>query len=230
MSHIVLTRPLPQAERFAEAIPDNIKSTCDILFSPLLDIKRIDFDTDLPDLDLIFTSENGVDALAAQCDPKKRRAFCVGNRTAFVAREAGFEALSANGNATDLVELIAAEGGGEMIYARGEHVARDLKAELATLGVPVREMIVYSQDALPLSKTVQTLIRGDGRLVFPLFSGRSMRLLVEAIQGEVNAELVAVCMSANVADAAPDDVFAAKHISPAPNSASLIQTLQAVIA
>jgi uroporphyrinogen-III synthase len=221
---------LPQARQFAEAFPDNISNSVTVHFSPLLDIKHLDASDIATDLDVIFTSENGVDAFSALSDPAGRRAFCVGDRTARAASAAGFEALSASGTATDLIELIASEGAGEVIYARGEHIARDLRSELGALGVPVRDLIVYAQNALPLSSEIIELLSGDQRVIFPLFSARSMGLLKEAIKGKINAELIAVCISKNVANAVPDGMFAEKHTCAAPNSAAMIQALSAVIA
>ncbi len=230
MSHLVLTRPLPQAQQFADSFPRAITDHVTVHFSPLLDILHLQPEIISGDLDVIFTSENGVDAFSALNDPKGRRAFCVGDRTARAAQAAGFDALSASGTATDLIELVAAEGAGEVIYARGEHIARDLKVELGALGVPVHDLIVYAQNAVPLSAEITGLLSGAERVIFPLFSARSMRLLNEAIEGEINAELIAVCISKNVSNAVPDGMFAEKHTCSAPNSAAMIQALSAVIA
>jgi uroporphyrinogen-III synthase len=228
--HIVLTRPVEQSRRFAEALTDALGGAVEVVVSPLMQINPLEFGPVRPERDVIFTSENGVAGFVAGAEVRGRKAFCVGDRTAEAAREAGFEAYSASGTSVDLIELIASEGGGEMIYARGAHIARDLKTDLAAIGIPVEEVLVYGQDPLALGDDVRSLLCGSGPVVFPLFSRRSMRLLVEQGVGESAALVRAVCISKSVAGEVPSGVFEVVDICDAPNSRSMIESLRLVIA
>lgn len=228
--HIVLTRPVAQSRRFAADLSQALGEAAGITESPLLQINPLDFGPVSDASDVIFTSENGVVGFVAGAAVGARRAFCVGDRTAKAAREAGFAALSASGAAADLIELIAREGGGEMIYARGAHVARDLSADLTAIGIPVHEVLVYTQDPLKLSEMANALVRGAGRVIFPLFSARSMELLIAQGVEEGQAEMHAVCISKGVAQVAPEGCFDSVVVCDAPNSRSMIEKLLSLVA
>ena len=74
-------------------------------------------------------------------------AFAVGRRSAEAARAAGFgDVTSADGDARDLVRLIAARCAGThapLLYLAGEDRAVDIAAALGKHGVPVRTVVVY---------------------------------------------------------------------------------------
>jgi uroporphyrinogen-III synthase len=228
--HIVLTRPAVQATRFAEVLAKALGNRASIVVSPLLQINPLDFGAVPDNRDVIFTSINGVTGFVAGGGAGERKAFCVGDKTAQAARAAGFEALSAGGTSADLIGLIASEGGGEMIYARGAHVARDLSADLAAIGIPVSEVLVYSQDPLELSPEVKKLLQGVTPLIFPLFSKRSMELLGAQEIGGVSVNMSAVCISEGVADAAPEGCFDRIAVCDSPNGRSMIESLQSLVA
>lgn len=228
--HIILTRPLAQAQRFGASLAETLGDAAVVIESPLLQINPVEFG-DVPDKgDVIFTSENGVAGFLAGAKVGERKAFCVGDRTAEAAREAGFDAFSASGTSADLIELIAEEGSGEMIYARGAHVARDLRADLSAIGIPVQEVLVYTQDPLALSEEAKELVQGAGRVIFPLFSSRSMGLLVEQGIGGGHSDIHAVCISKGVAKVAPEGCFASVIVCDAPNSLSMKKKLMSLVA
>ena len=227
---ILLTRPARQSKRFAGELREKLSSHPCILVSPLLQIIPQAFDAVPDNLDVIFTSENAVAGFVASSVVGARRAFCVGDRTAEAAREAGFDALSAGGTAMDLIDLIAQEGGGDLIYAHGTHVSRDLSADLAAIGIPVHSRLVYAQADLTLSQEARSRISGAGRVIFPLFSTRSMELLCTQDIAGATAHLHAVCISSGVAAAAQEGVFDDITVCNAPNSRSMIDALRAVIA
>ncbi|MEP5757952.1 MAG: uroporphyrinogen-III synthase [Litoreibacter sp.] len=237
MVSVILTRPRPQAQRFGAELRAEFGSGIDVVVSPLLRILPLigphEHAALKRDCDVIFTSENGVDGFAAAAEARGRRAFCVGDRTADAARAAGFEALSASGNSGDLVALISEEGGGEMLYVRGEHVARDLKSNLAEFGIPVTDVVVYTQELQPFNDVAMEQLRGEHPVIFPLFSARTSRILLEQLTqlgDALTAPLTAVCLSGNVAKQVQNTHFAEVILSKAPNAAAMRCAFGALIA
>lgn len=170
--------------------------------SPLVGIEHAAAFPDLHRYDgVIFTSENAVDALAHHGAPPGMDALCVGRRTADAARIAGFRAVSANGSAEDLAELVASEPRAKLfLYARGKHVAFDLPRRLRGLGVAVDEQVVYAQHELALGRAAAAAL-ASRRCVCPLFSEMVARIL--GSQAKLLPELghSAHCISRKVADA-----------------------------
>lgn len=237
MIPVILTRPLLQAQRFGAELRAEFGDRIDVIVSPLLRTtpmvisdQQVVMDSTR---DVIFTSESGVEGFAVLADANGRRAFCVGDRTADAARAAGFEALSASGNSVDLLALVSEEGGGEMIYARGTHVARDLKGDLAALGIPVSEVIVYDQEPQSLSDAALKALSGVQRVIFPVFSPRTARVLSEVLTqdgGDFTAPRIALCLSQNVANQVKAAHFSEVIQSEAPNAAAMRSAFESLIA
>lgn len=164
---VLLIRPQEAAERFAAQIaPIGLRA----LVSPMLRIVPVAHDAAAlgAATGLVFTSENGV----RYAGPGRGRpAWCVGPRTAKVAAAAGYDAITGPGDAARLIPLISDLGPG-WLHAHGTHLA-------ATLPVP--GVVVYDQQALPLSAPAQALLRGRAPVILPLFSPRSARLAAQAL-------------------------------------------------
>ena len=163
---VLLIRPQEAAERFAARIaPMGLRA----LISPMLRIVPVPHDAAALQAarGLVFTSENGVRFAGPG---RGRPAWCVGPRTAKVAAAAGYDAITGPGDAARLIPLISDLGPG-WLHAHGTHLA-------ATLPVP--GVVVYDQQALPLSAPAQTLLRGRAPVILPLFSPRSARLAAQA--------------------------------------------------
>jgi len=145
---LLVTRPEPEASRTAAALCAR-GHLVDVV--PVLRVEL------LPDADLgpppwggvIITSVNAARAAAAhprRADLIAGPVFAVGRRSAAAAREAGFaEIASADGDAADLVRLIAARAArrSQLLYLAGEDRAADLEALLAPHGVALRTVVVY---------------------------------------------------------------------------------------
>src|SRR6516165_2264722 len=119
---VLVTRPSPDGDRTADALRAR---GFEVLLAPMLRFEPVPLPTDLgqevgvePDDEadravgaLIVTSANALRAVAPQLessDWKKLPLFVVGAQTASAAREAGFtKVISADGDATDLRELVA---------------------------------------------------------------------------------------------------------------------------
>ena len=175
---LLLTRPLPDSQRFAAMLPD-----WDAVISPLQEIRAVDHDSARLHAapGLVFTSAHAVPSAGPG---RGRLALCVGTHTAQVARDAGFDVREGNGFAEGLLPLIAAAPV-PLIHPHGRHLARVL---------PVPGMVVYVQQAVPLTGEAQQLLAGPAPVVLPLFSPRSAAL-VAAAAGGARAPLWPVAIS-----------------------------------
>ncbi len=195
---IVLTRPQAQSERFAQMCHEALGAEQQIILSPLLNIEVLPFETlDTRYQGLIFTSENGVRAFAQTKGYRDIPAYCVGERTAKAAREAGLMALSADGSADDLVAMImAADVVGPMLHVRGEHTRGDIANRIT---VQVDEIIGYRQTAQPLSDEARSALSGSREVILPMFSPRTAQILFEQAK-PVSASLQVIAISEAVND------------------------------
>lgn len=205
---LLLTRPQQDSLRFAALLPE-----WPAVVSPVLRIVPLDHDAralrDAPGL--VFTSAH---AVASAGPGRGRLALCVGGRTARVAQAAGFAVRAGNGRAEGLLPLIAAAPV-PLIHPHGRHLAREL---------PVPGMVVYDQQAVPLTGAAQRLLAGADPVVLPLFSPRSARLVAGAT-GAARAPLWPVAISA--AAMAPWDAPADRSaIAAAPDAAAMAAAIR----
>lgn len=191
---VLLTRPLRDSTRFAARLEGPV------LISPLTEVRYRA--ADLPQAAaVIFTSANAVGALGGQRPAS--RAWCVGDRTARVARAAGFDAISAGGDVESLFDAIRTAGeGGPLLHLRGQDSRGDLARRLTEAGIPTVDVVVYHMASLPLSVAAQDLLAGDGTAIVPLFSPLSAQRFARYAAG-ARARLVLACLSGAVAAVAP---------------------------
>ncbi len=194
---LLLTRPVAAARRFAFQLGMSVET----LIAPLIEIECLEVDPGpLAFTGIILTSENGA-AAAGRLTGLPNRAFCVGDRTADVAREEGFVPVSAQGDANALVALILSrKEAGPLLYIRGEHVRGDLAERLNAAGVMVQEIVGYRQQSQPLSPEALVALAGNRPVILALFSPRTVSILLES--GPFAAPLHVVAISAAVADVA----------------------------
>ena len=139
---ILLTRPLEDSQALAETLE---AEGIDSVIWPLTRITPTAFTPKLPPITggLLFTSANGVRALAALTRRRDLPALCVGKATARAARRAGFrDCLSADGDARALADLARRSGIHNFFHPRGRDTAGDLKGLLAETGQQVTEAIL----------------------------------------------------------------------------------------
>lgn len=199
---VLLTRPAAQGDRFAADLRARFGAVVEPVASPLM--KRELLAPDWPEGDyscLILTSETGVEGavhLRAAGRVLPVRAICVGDRTAAVARAAGFDAHSAQGDAESLIALIlAGDDAGPFLHLRGKDARGDIAPRLAAKGRSAVAAVVYDQRAVPLTNEARRLLAGDRAVVVPLFSPRSADLLLA--QGPFAAPLRVAALSPAVA-------------------------------
>ena len=217
---ILLTRPRAQGARFAALCEAEFGTRAEVMQAPMQEIVWTGPPPAMAeDAALIFTSENGV--RGAGHTGAGRRAYCVGQRTAEAARLAGYDAISADGTAGDLAALIQkAPPAGPLIHLHGAFVRGDLAGQLRAGGLRAEGRVVYDQVALPLSPAARKALAGPRRVIAPLFSPRSARLLAEAAPDLANTALP--CISKATRDALPAPLRALATISAAPTGAAML--------
>lgn len=152
---------------------------------------------------LILTSETGAEAAGRIRARLPDLAYCVGDRTAEVAQEAGFATRNAKGDATALTDLILSQPRSPLLHLRGREARGDFAASLAPHGIAVHERIVYVQEEQALSDEAAALLVGAQPVLAPVFSPRSARILVSECQRiGARAPVSVIAMSEAVARAA----------------------------
>lgn len=208
---VVVTRPLPDGERTAAALR---AKGIDVLAAPLLRIEPVAADLDGAWAAVIATSANALRAIADKATPLRRLPlFVVGTHSAAVARDAGFaDVRSANGDAGDLVRLVAASrteiasrADHPILYLAADHRAADVAGQLSAVGVHVTTRVVYRMAGEPLPPAlVGALDAGTIRAVLH-YSRRSAEIYVAgaAVAGLLAQALAPrqLCLSRQVAAA-----------------------------
>lgn len=194
---LLLTRPEAAARRFALQLGLSVET----LLAPLFRIDQLDVAAIPADLHaIILTSENGAIA-AARIRNLPHRAYCVGDHTAEVAREEGFDPISAKGDAEALIALILSQTNpGSLLHIRGEHARGNIVERLNAAGIAALELVTYRQQDLPLSAPAMAVLQGQRPVILPLFSPRTVTMLAQL--GPFAAPLHAICISAAVAEQA----------------------------
>lgn len=222
---LLLTRPEEGGARFADAARARFGAAFDLVVAPLLVPAFLSPDLPTGARGVIFTSPTGVAAFARLTLDRTLPAWCVGTRTAEVARDAGFLAEALGGNAVGLcAALIARRPPAPLIHARGVDVTGDIAQRLGAAGLLTVEVVVYAQVFQPLTVAAEVALRGVGPVVAPLFSPRSARLMVDAA-AQATAPIWVVAMSRAVADAAAPLSPARMVVADAPTAAAMLDAI-----
>ncbi len=226
---LLLTRPLARSRAFAEAVATRLGAEVETIIAPLVEIVCAG---DIPDLGryagVIFTSASALECLPPGFDGGGRPAYCVGDRTAEAARRAGFEAVSADGDATALVRLVRRlDPSGPLIHLRGAHAAADLADELREAGYAADERIVYRQQDLPPDPAALELLAAPRDVVAPAFSPRGARRLVQLAAGRrARLHLVAISAAAVRACAPPPNALT---VAERPTGEAMVEAVVAAL-
>ena len=200
---VLLTRPAAQSDSFAQSLRAQM-SGLRVVISPLM--APVFVAVTLPQGPLqgiILTSQTGAEAARHLRAQLPDLAYCVGARTAQVARDAGFRVLSAQGDAEALLALILQQNTKNLLHLRGREARGDLAQRLSAAGIPTQERVVYAQDPLALTDEAAALLTGRAPVLVPLFSPRSAEILgAEWHRLGATAPLIVVAISPAVAQAA----------------------------
>lgn len=224
----LLTRPAAQGARFAESLRQRFPGA-EITESPLIAPRFL-----APPLPpgpfaaAIFSSETGVEAARRLGGPLSPLAFCVGARTAKAAEDAGYRVQSAGLDAEDLlVTILHANPAGRLIHLHGAETRGNLAERLNSAGIVTYSIVVYAQDALPLTAEARAMLAADHAVFVPLFSPRTAQLFTEEA-ADARAALHVAALSPAVRSSLhlPTAALAtAAH----PDAASMLDALSALV-
>lgn len=216
---LLLTRPAPQSRQFAARFAGRL----DTVIAPLQKIVPLDVVLDDAGLEaVIFTSENGVRVFAEISPRRDISAFCVGDRTAEVARAMGLAARSAKGAAGDLVAMVLAERpAGRLLHLHGRHVRGDVVDRLRTAGLDAGGLAIYDQVICPPDDAFLGVAAGSRPVIAPLFSPRSAAIFAKALGAARPSALTLPCLSAAVREALPPDLQAYALLADEPSADAL---------
>jgi uroporphyrinogen-III synthase len=227
---VLLTRPPDDSRALAEALEGE---GIDPLIWPLTRIVPTVTALNLPPTTggLLFTSANGVRALAALTGRRDLPALCVGEATAEAARKAGFsDCVSAGGDARALAEMARRSGIRAFFHPRGRDAAGDLKGWLVESGQRVTEAVLYRAEETgpPPAPVAAALARGTVELV-TVWSRRASAILARQLAG-MDASLDdtgLLAISAAAAEPLEASGFRRIVLAGAPDGAAMLAAIRA---
>jgi uroporphyrinogen-III synthase len=233
---VVLTRPAAQGQRFAQTLTERMGKVVRLIHSPLLVPEFLS--PTVPDKTfhgVVFTSEAAVEGSIKLRQAGARLpsvAYCVGDRTAEMAQQAGFDAISAKGDATQLISTIkSGRISGKLLYLRGEDTRGQVAERLGLAGIETVEVVLYAQRAQHLTDKAMAAIAKPHPIIFPVFSPRTgLILLNELRQTSVVAPLVLVAISDAVADALAPQPFHKIFVAHQPDADAMLQIVEQALA
>jgi len=232
---LLVTRPQAEAERTVAQLE---RRGHEALIAPVLTIEPVaDATFDPSQFDaIIMTSGNAARAL--QDHPAlglalKHPLFAVGGQTAQAARDAGFSnVMSAEGDAADLLALLRGRWvrGGRVLYLAGSDRSRDLAAELATSGITVETVVVYSaMGAARLPDSAEQAIRTgtiDGVLHYSRRSSLIFLDCADAAGLHASMQMLThYCLSPRAAEPFSARQFKRIKVAPHPDEAALLDLI-----
>lgn len=189
---LLLTRSEKNARRVLNALAPRL-GTVPHVIAPLFHIVDVPAHTPT-ETEVILTSPEG--ARRAVQMGVTGRAWCVGDSTAAVAKDGGFDLQVAQGDGASLLAMITQNPPIlPMVHICGRHQSVDFVAGLAPRGIACRAVVTYDQVAQPLSDAARNILKGEGAVVLPLFSPRTNRIL-QSENVAINAQVTYVAISA----------------------------------
>ena len=228
---ILITRPEPQASRFAKDLIATFGPTVSTLVSPLMRPEvLVPALPQMPFASVVFTSESGVRAARELKLTLPDMAFCVGDQTAKVAAQAGFTALSAKGDADDLFDLLMIHADFQpFLLLQGKETRGNLLERLRARGVNAAQAVIYEQREQPLNAAAVNALTNKGDVILPVFSPRTAELLVAAM-GHINVVAKTRFVAISPACAEKLGPFAERAgVSATPDRDGMMDALKAVV-
>ncbi|WP_417803418.1 uroporphyrinogen-III synthase [Thalassospira lucentensis] len=208
-----------------------------VMSAPMLQIEFPDqatvFDP-APYQALIFTSANGVRAFARLSDDRARPVLCVGDATARLAAQIGFDQIkSANGDINDLADLIRDQidpEKGPLFHPAARKTAGDLGQILADGGYKIDRQTVYTAHAsTSLAEQTANAIAAHHIDAVLFFSPRTAETFVKLIKSaKLEGELCntrAICLSPAVQLQIADLKWQRTHVASKPTQEYLLSIL-----
>jgi uroporphyrinogen-III synthase len=238
MTLVLITRPQPEADATAAALR---RRGYEPLVAPILRMQTlpVTLDDGVAIGAIMVTSASAIRALdsAVLSELRSRPLYAVGERTAAIAREAGFEDVScAGGDVAALQGLIAArhDVAAPLLYLAGADLAHDLAGDLGALGFTVATRTTYRMIAAErLEEPAIEALRGRRVAAALHYSRRSARAVFQAAAADaLLPEFGAVlhgCLSEPIAAAIRDYRAPRIAIAAAPAEPELLAALDRAI-
>jgi len=208
----------------------------EVLLAPMLNIEKFPFEIpESPLQAIIFTSVQGVEAVAGHDALHIFPAVTVGSKTASAAAAAGFQTVyNADGDVEALYNLILEKGNagkGLLLHLAGDQTTGSLVERLKEKGFQAERRRVYTAnpvDSLPA--TVVEKIKGRAVDAVLFFSPRTAHIFNQVANDlDFNGgfeRIQAVCLSQNVADEAAKLPWKKILVSDNPTEQSMIDLLR----
>jgi uroporphyrinogen-III synthase len=224
---VLLTRPAGENARLARRV-EALGAEC--LEWPLTRIVALVGRVEVPGGTeaILFTSANAVRAFAAAAPGRDLPVFAVGDRTAAVAREAGFgQVTSARGDARDLVRLARATRWRRFLHPRGREAGA-----LAVEGAEVAARVVYAAEPAgpPPARVAEAFAAGAIGLV-TVWSPRNALILRDwlAAAGPPLAATALLGISEAAVEPLRHSGFGEVLVAARPNAGSMLEGLAHVV-
>jgi uroporphyrinogen-III synthase len=234
--HALITRPLEDAKPLAELLAGRgVECTVE----PLLEIAP--HPEAVINLDgvqaLLFTSANGVRAFAAKSSRRDLKVLTVGDGSATVAREVGFnDVTAAGGDVEALAALVIAKldpKAGPLFHGAASVLAGDLQGKLEAAGFSLRRVVLYeAKTATTLSHETRMNLALGGVDMVLLFSPRTARTFGElwhAAEAPSLGKTTALCLSAAVAREIADLGWQRIETAASPDQPAMLTLVEAEI-
>jgi len=237
---VLVTRPHPDSEITAEALRGR---GFEVLLAPMLRFEPLAFSDDA-EVDygaVIATSANALRAIEPQLAASrltKLPLFAVGERTASLARKAGFSnVIAAQGDAAGLRDLVlecvrarALKKASVLLYLAGADLSRDLAGELGERGFSVVTQTTYRMiPVASLPRAVCDAFAGNAVEAVLHYSRRSARAFLEAVRADgVEISALAIphcCISPAVATILRDAGANQVMVAASPDEKALFEAL-----
>ncbi len=234
--HALITRPLEDAKPLAELLAGR-GVECSV--EPLLEI--VPHPEAAIDLDgvqaLLFTSANGVRAFAAKSSRRDLKVLTVGDGSATVAREVGFnDVTAAGGDVEALAALVIREldpKAGPLFHGAASVLAGDLQGKLEAAGFTIRRAVLYeAKTATTLTHETRMNLALGGVDMVLLFSPRTARTFAElwrAANAPSLAKTTALALSAAVAKEIADLGWQKIETAASPDQPAMLALVEAEI-
>jgi uroporphyrinogen-III synthase len=229
MPLVLLTRPKPQAEAFAQRMHAQLPAH-EVLIAPLTGIvtRPLKATVLAEACGVVLTSANALPALAG-LSVGAMPAYCVGEATARAARAAGFTVSVADGDAASLRDLLLRLRPQEpLVHIHGQDLACDLSRVLTAEGITCHGIVGYEAREVPWDGRVVTALQGAECCLLPIFSPRAARLLCDRLPPE-RANLWPVAISAAAAAGLSPDLRGRACIASRPDADAMLAELRAAM-
>ncbi len=184
MSYILLTRPLDDTIELGNALQ------LPILKAPLLDVELVIPENEVVADDynnLIVTSARSLKIFASVNDFLKKPIWCVGAKTARLAKELGFEIIyAAENSAMELCQLILSKTSPQtekFLHICGECLHYDITKKLCEAGYQANKMVLYK--TIPIERFEADIVNAflnHHIVMIPIFSHKTAETLANVVR------------------------------------------------